>query len=84
MFYRQDLLVWRRKQLGISIQETARQSGELFESVRRAFLGKATNKKVYPVAKFLCVDWSLLHKLDLKESEFHLAVTNGNGSHLAG
>jgi hypothetical protein len=45
--------------------------------VQKIFKGKANNTTVYPIAKVLGVDWSMLHKLDLPESEFHLAVRNG-------
>lgn len=69
--------------MGISIQETARRTGERFSTVRKVFMGNATGKKAYPVAKVLGLDWAQVHNFDLKESEFHLAVTNGNGSHLA-
>lgn len=79
-YYRHDLLTWRREQLNISIQETARRAGEPFQSVRQVFLGNATNKKVYPVARLLGLDWMQIHNLKLKKSEFHLAVLNGNGS----
>lgn len=79
-YYRNDLLTWRREQMGISIQEVGRRTGERFQTVRQVFRGKATNKKVYPVAKFLGLDWVQVHNLKLKQSEFHLAVLNGNGS----
>lgn len=79
-FYRQDLLDWRREQLGWTIQETARQCGENFETVRRVLHGKTTNKKAFQVCATLGIDWCMVHKLDLPESEFHLAVLNGNES----
>lgn len=68
---------WRREELGISIQEVARRTGQPFETVRKVLGGKATNKTAFKVSQILGLDWSLVHKLDLKESEFHLAVLNG-------
>lgn len=79
-YYRDDLLTWRLGQMGISIQEVARRTGERFETVRQVFRGNATNKKVYPVAKCLGLDWEKVHNLKLKKHEFHLAVLNGNGN----
>lgn len=52
-------------------------TGEKFETVRKVFMGKATSKKAYPVSQALGLDWSMVHNLELKESEFHLAVRNG-------
>jgi hypothetical protein len=83
-FYRNDLMEWRRRLLGLSAAAIARETGIYETTVRAVFKGKATSKQVYPVSKVLGLDWAQIHNLELKESDFHLAVTNGNGSHLAG
>lgn len=83
--YHVALMNWRKERLGLSLQEVARRTGEPFQTVRQVFRGKATNRKVYPIAVFLSLDWAQVHNLELEESDFHLAVTNGNGTtHSAG
>lgn len=83
--YRHDLLNWRRKELGWSIQETARRCGENFETTRMVFHGRAMNRKAFSVCLVLGLEWDKIHNLNLEEIDFHLAVTNGSGtSHSAG
>lgn len=78
--YHYELLDWQRKQRGWSIQEVARRTGEHFQTVRQVFKGNATNRKVFPVANLLNLDWAQVHNLSLEEEDFHLAVLNGNGA----
>lgn len=68
-----------RIEKGWSVQEVARRARLPYENVRNAFLGKAKNHTVYPMCLVLGLDWEKVHNLDLKRSEFHLAV-NGNGT----
>lgn len=78
-FYRQDLLDWRRQQLGWTKLDVAEYSKQPEENVRNVFRGKAKNHTVYPVCVTLGLDWRQVHNFQLKKSEFHLAVvTNGN------
>lgn len=77
-YYRHDLLTWRRKELGLRVRDAAKRSGVNRETVRHVFRGSATSKHVYPVAKSLGLDWTQVHNLKLKMSDFHLAVTNGS------
>lgn len=84
-FYNQLVLQARREQLRLSMAEVARQAGLPEKNVQNAFLGTAKNHTVYPLCVTLGLDWLQVHNLELKKSDFHLAVlgTNGNGSRAA-
>lgn len=83
-YYRHDLMEWRRRLLAIPMTEIARQTGMRVATVSFVFKGKASDKKAYLVAKVLGLDWAQVHNLELKESEFHLAIQNGKESHSPG
>lgn len=84
-YYRYDLLDWRRRVLDLSVRQLAKRLKMREGTAHEVFAGKASGKMVYPIAKFLRVDWMQVHNLELQESEFHLAVVsrNGNGSSAA-
>lgn len=73
-YYRHDIMEWRRRLLGISVAEVARRVNIRVETVYQVFLGKATNKKAYPVCLALGLDWAQIHNLSLTERNFHLAI----------
>lgn len=75
--YRQDIFEDRRKELGWGVLETARRANVNRETVRKILAGKASGKTAYPVSEALGLDWAMVHDLELKKSEFHLAVRNG-------
>lgn len=77
--YRDDLIRFRMKDLGWSQLETCKKAKIHPYTLQRILTGQATSKKVWPLAKFLGLDWAQLHNFKLKESEFHLAVVR-NGA----
>lgn len=48
-----------------------------YRTAGKVFAGRANNRKAWPVAKVLGLDWAMLHDLSLKPDQFHLAVRNG-------
>lgn len=76
--YRPDILRERIKDLGISKLEAARRANVKPETLRRVLAGKASRKTVWPVSQVLGLDWSMIHNLDLKLVDFHLAVRGGS------
>jgi hypothetical protein len=68
----------RRIELGLSLNEISRQTKIPLESTCRVFVGRATSKKVWPIANFLKMDWPQLHNLELSETDFCLAVRGGS------
>lgn len=83
-FYNHRVLDGRRLALNLTKHDVARLAGEPKENVRNVFRGTAKNHSVYPVCVALGMDWERIHDLTLEESDFHLAVINGNGSKSAG
>jgi|GEM_PF-5582063 len=79
-FYNHELMKWQLEQLGISIQELARRTRQPYETVRKVLNGKSTNKTAAKAADELGLDWCMLHKLDLDQSNFHLAVQGHGGA----
>jgi hypothetical protein len=78
--YRQDLLNWCRENAGLSVRGTALKLKANQDTAARVFRGTASQKQVWPFAKFFKIDWSLLHDLTLSPDEFHRAVLNGDSS----
>ena len=76
-YYRQDIIKHRCAELGLSGLKTAKLAEINRETIRDVLAGKASSKKVWPVANVLGLDWAQLHNFELKPSEFHLAVRNG-------
>lgn len=62
--------------------ETARNANVNRETIRKILRGQASGKAAYPVAEALGLDWAMVHNLELKKSEFHLAVVK-NGAKAA-
>ena len=62
-FYRHDYLRRKREALGWSERETARRANVNYGTIQKVFAGKATQKKVFPVAVVLDADWRALHDL---------------------
>lgn len=83
-FYRHDIINWRRQQLGLELRDIERETGITYTSVRNACLGIAKNTAVFPLSRFLGLDWKALHDFDLPKSKFHLAVSGNGGSLSAG
>lgn len=81
--YNHHLLNWRKSKLGLTIRRIARLLGLNHRTVNEVFQGRAKQKSVYPVARFMELDWSLVHDLYLPESHYHLAVRGGinQGAH---
>lgn len=76
--YRHDLLQFRMKDLGLSDLELAKLLHLDPFSLRRVLNGQAAGSKtLWPVSDYLDLDWAKVHDLELKKSEFHLAVRNG-------
>lgn len=67
-------MVWQLNHMGMSMLEVSHLAKINYSTVRKVFDGRANNSKVWPVANVLGLDWAQLHNLNLKESEFHLAV----------
>lgn len=66
------------KDLGLSDLELAKLLHVDPFSLRRVLNGQAAGSKtVWPVSDYLGLNWSMVHDLYLKKSEFHLAVRNG-------
>lgn len=72
--YRHDRLREAAEQQGLSLLQISGLAGVAYGTTRKVFAGKANNRKVWPVAKVLNVDWAVLHDLKLDEDRIHLAV----------
>jgi len=77
-YYRHDVLDKCRTDMGLSVLGVAKKIGANQDTATRVFRGTASQKKVWPFAKFFKLDWKQLHDLDLPLSEIHRAALNGN------
>jgi hypothetical protein len=77
--YRHDLLDWALYEQRLTRADVARLAKIHYRTTGKVFEGTANNRKVWPIAKVLGIDWAMLHNFDLKEVDFHLAVRNGKG-----
>jgi hypothetical protein len=77
--YRHDLLKWAAWEQRLSQREVSQRAKINPRTAGVVFAGRANNRKVWPVANVLGIDWAALHNFKLKESEFHLAVNGKKG-----
>jgi hypothetical protein len=75
--YNCGLLAWRRKALGLSKRRIAELIPANRNSVQAVFRGMASYKTLRPIADLLGLDWAMLHRLNLPEDDYPLAVLSG-------
>lgn len=74
-FYNHEMLTWRRLQLGLSVRQVSKAISGRETTVQQVFKGTVVNaRQVFPVARYLGLDWAMVHDLALSESHYHLAV----------
>lgn len=82
--YNHLIMSARRRELGLSIRAIARLIKCRHNTITEVFRGRASSKKVYPVAQVLGMDWAMIHDLSLSESDYRRAVLSDTlqGAHL--
>lgn len=79
VFYSTELLTWCLRKAGFnSPYALAKHLGINADTTYRVFNGNGSYKQVKPIADFLGIKWSELHKPDLPTNRFHRAVLSGD------